>query len=312
MRIFFYFLIIFLTGCSTKINLTDYRPVYAPKNENAPKNLNAEIKKISLVKFPKYYYRSLYLNEIATNNLLNSLENLKFVKVLRVIDKTEIKDEIKAAEISKETDDNIGADYLLKGKIISSTYTPHYHKGYYYYVKQKDKKIRKYSPPYYSYTACTQISLDIYTLPEFIIKNSLIAKGCSYYSDSSSISYYYPELIINSVKKTIENLTASLKTFFAPKGYIYEIRTDGDDLIAKITLGKNQGMREDTKLNVYRLKKDKITNKVEKIKIGEAKVSNLIFDNSCWVVLDLDDNIKPQIGDMVIPSFNYSFWDLFK
>jgi hypothetical protein len=70
-------------------------------------------------------------------------------------------------------------------------------------------------------------------------------------------------------------------------------------------------MREDTKLNVYRLKKDKITNEVEKIKIGEAKVSNLIFDNSCWVVLDLDDNIKPQIGDMVIPSFNYSFWDLF-
>ena len=51
---------------------------------------------------------------------------------------------------------------------------------------------------------------------------------------------------------------------------------------------------------------------MEKIKIGEAKVSNLIFDNSCWVVLDLNENIKPQIGDMVIPSFNYSFWDLFK
>ena len=130
---------------------------------------------------------------------------------------------------------------------------------------------------------------------------------------SSNISFqrFYSNLVIRSLNKTIESGFDSLKKFFAPKGYIYEVRKNGDDLIAKITLGANQGMYEGLKLDIYELKKDPVTGDIEKYKIAEAEVSNIIFDNSCWIIVDLDNNQKLEIGDMAVPNFDTSFWDLF-
>jgi len=312
MRFFFLVIIILFTGCSTKINLSDYRPAYVPKNPVAPKNLSSKIKKVSIVKFPKYYYKNIDISNTATYTLNSLLQTSRFVKVLRVIPEYKIKDEIKAAEISIETDSKIGADYLIKGKILNVTYTPKYHRGFFYYIKTKYGKVRKYSPPYYSYTACSQININVLSLPELKEDFSKTFEGCAYFSDNVAFKRFYPNLVISSVNKTVKYAFNSLKKFFAPKGYIYEVRKNGDDLIAKITLGKNQGMYQNLELNIYRLQKDPVTGDIERYKIGEGKVSNLIFDNSCWISVNPDDNQHLEIGDMVIPSFESSFWDIFK
>jgi len=311
---FFFFLISFLlfSGCSSKINLADFRPVFAPKNEAAPSNFSPQIKKVSIVKFPKYKLRYLELSNTATSKLSSFLQNSRFVKVLRIISPSKINEEIKAAELAKETNSSIGADYLIKGNILNVSYTPTYHKGYYYYIKNKQgQKIRKYSPPYYSYTACTQINIQILNLPQLQNVYDQIFQKCSYLRDNISFQRFYPNLVIRSLNKTIESGFDSLKKFFAPKGYIYEVRKNGDDLIAKITLGANQGMYEGLKLDIYELKKDPVTGDIEKYKIAEAEVSNIIFDNSCWIIVDLDNNQKLEIGDMAVPNFDTSFWDLF-
>jgi hypothetical protein len=304
--------VLLFLGCSDKINLADYRPYYVPKSDAAPSNFSPKIKKISIVRFPKYDFRGLNLNETATYSLNSLLQNSKFVKVLRIINPSEIKDEIKAAEIAKETDADLGADYLIKGKILNVTYTPHYHKGFYYYIKnKKGEKILKYSPPYYSYTACTQINVQALRLPGLQNDFDEMFEKCAYYSDNTYFKKFYPNLVIASLNKTVSDAFGSLKKFFAPKGYIYEVRKNGDDLIAKITLGANQGMHEGMKLNIYELKKDPVTGDNEKYKIGEGTVSNVIFDNSCWIKVDLDDNQRLKIGDMTEPNFDTSFWDLF-
>ena len=117
-------------------------------------------------------------------------------------------------------------------------------------------------------------------------------------------------MVIKSLNRAVSNAYNSIKKFFAPRGYIYEVRKNGDELIAKITLGKNQGIKEGMKLNIYDLKKDPLTGEIEKYKIGEGKVSNIIFENSCWITVDMD-NGELKIGDMVKPNFETSFWDLF-
>jgi len=186
MRFFFFLLpVLLFLGCSSKINLADYRPAYVPKNSAAPADFSPKIKKVSIIKFPKYKYKNLDLSQNATYRLSFLLQNSKFVKILRVINEKKIKDEIKAAEIAKETNSDIGADYLIKGAILNVTYTPKYHKGYYYYVKnKKGEKIKKYSPPYYSYEVCTQINIQILKLPQIQSSYERIFSGCSYYSDN--------------------------------------------------------------------------------------------------------------------------------
>lgn len=310
---FLFFLLpaLLFLGCSNKINLADYRPYYVPKNSAAPSNFSPKIKKISMVKFPKYRFRHVDVSSDTFYTLKNLLSSSRFVKILRVITPDKINEEVKAAEISKETDSDLGADYIIKGRIVNVTYTPFYHKGYYYYIKTKNGKKLKYSPPYYSYEACTQLHIDVLALPDLNNALSENFQACSSFSDTVSYKRFYPNLIIKSSSKAAEYAYSSLKRFFAPKGYIYEVKTDGDDLIAKITLGKNQGMYEGLKLNIYRLQKDPVTGEIEKYKIGEGTVSNIIFDNSCWIKTDLNDNAKLEIGDMVIPDFNTSFWDLF-
>ena len=311
MRFFLFIILFFLTGCSNKINLTDFRPYFVPKSPNAPKNFTSKIKKISIVKFPKYLYENIDLSKSATYEIITLLQTSRFVKILRIIDKSKIKDEIKAAEIAKETNSDIGADYLIKGTIINATYTPIYHKGFFYYIKnKKGEKIRKYSPPYYSYEACVNTNIQILKLPSLNIKFDQTYQSCEDYIDKTDYLRFYSNLLLNATKKSIFSSFDDLKKFFAPKGYIYEVRKNDDKIIAKITLGKNQGMSEGLKLNIYEIKTDKITGEKETYKIGEAKVSNIIFDNSCWIIID--DNTKNlKIGDFVKPNFETSFWDIF-
>jgi hypothetical protein len=312
MRIFLSgFILIFFLGCSGKINLTDYRPAYVPKNPLAPKHFSSSVKKVSIVKFPKYYFKNLELSKTATYTLKSLLNSSKFVKVIRIIPANKIKDEIKAAEIARETESYIGADYLIKGKILNVTYNALYHRGFYYYVKTKHGKIRKYSPPYYSYTACSQINITATSLKTLNDEYDSTFEKCAYYSSNLAFRKFYPSLVIKALNKTVKSAYESLKKFFAPKGYIYEVRKNGGDLIAKITLGKNQGMREGLKLDIYTVKKDPVTGEIEKYKIGEGEVSNIIFDNSCWIKVDLEDNARLEIGDVARPNFETSFWDMF-
>jgi len=306
----FFLFAVFFVGCSTKINLQDFRPTFAPKNPYAPKDLQAHVTKFSLVKFPPYSYKNLDLSDAAFLELKSSLISSKFIKIIRIIDKKEIKDEIKAAELAQQTGNKtISADYILKGKLFNAEYLPIYHKGFYYYVKYKGKKVRKYSPPYYSYKACVTLAIDILSLPTLKDYYSESYYNCVYYTDNKSYQVFYPNLLIDSAKGAADQAYKKIKDLFPPVGYIYELRKNDDKTIAKISLGKNQGIKEGMKLNVYALQKDSLSGEIEKYPIGKAEVSNLVFDNSAWVVLDTDS--KVELGDIVIPVYQSSFWDWF-
>jgi hypothetical protein len=120
-------------------------------------------------------------------------------------------------------------------------------------------------------------------------------------------------LVRDAGLRSAQNIQNSLKNFFSKKGYIYEMKNDGDKIIIKTMLGSNYGAKEGEDVVIYSIKDsiNTLTNKTIKtdIKIAKGVISNQITQNSSWIIVDkIFDNKKIQMGDFVKIKYNNDIW----
>jgi len=298
-------IILFFLGCAPKINPNDYHPIIAQKASIIPSKRDIEKKPYVIIFAKKNNYYEKKAKEILDNLLISS----KYVNILTR--KSNITNEIKLAENAKATNSNLNqADFIIIEDITPKTYNEKYIPPKYY----KDKKGHLYKiPGYYSYKACSSGYINIYTLLPYSLTKSIYTTGC--FSDTTSnyqnIKNY---ILLNSIKQSIYNSKYKLYKFFTPKGYIFEIRKKNNEIIIHTTLGKKNGAKKYEKVNIYEQELTTIpfSNKksIEKIKIGEGIISNIVNENDSWIIVKkLKKPIK--IGDYVKMNYKFSFWNIF-
>jgi len=118
---------------------------------------------------------------------------------------------------------------------------------------------------------------------------------------------------LNIMEETfpISDLKTELNKFFTQtRGYIIEKRINRDDeIIFKINIGKNMGVKKGDILNIYSFKDDikflSQQNSLVKYKIGTALISDMIEDNFCWIYFaDSKTANKVSKNDIVILNKN--------
>ncbi len=292
----------FLAGCSGKINPAEFHPINAPKNYTPSYTEITGKTQVLIAQF-----KGSFAN-LAKNYLTYILNSSKSTVILNRKFKS-IKDEIKLAELAKNSSSNLNqADYLIFGKIDNITTSYTYHRPYSY----KDKKGRyHFVPGYYTHKACVNGHITIIKIPQNYRAKEFFFGDCEYEDTRSSYFNYIP-LIKSALKNAVFSIKDDLYRFFAKRGYVYEIRVKDDDIILHTTLGSNFGAKEGEKVDIYRIKKTKIPftdkEKTEIIKIGEG-VIKIANPNDSWILVKKGKNF--MIGDFVKMNYKHSFWDIF-
>jgi len=117
--------------------------------------------------------------------------------------------------------------------------------------------------------------------------------------------------IIGAIKydliEGLEEIKPALSQFFAPSGYILQVRTDSkhSDFIAQINLGSNQGIKAGQTFRVYKFDEitDPVTNKTicdtYAMNVKLVVSNNQIQPNTAWTKADGDDASKIRAGQIV-------------
>ena len=297
---------IFFLGCAPKIDLKEYHPIITQKAKILP-NQKDITKKPNIIIFTK---NNNFYEKKAKEDLANLLINSKYVNILTR--KSNIKTEIKLAENAKATNSNLNqANFIIIENITPKTYNEKYTPPKYY----RDKKGHTYKiPGYYSYKACSSGYINIYNVIPYQLSTSIYANGC-YSTTTPNHQNIKNEIMLKSIEKSIENEKENIYRFFTPKGYIFEVRKNKDEIILHTTLGKKNGAQKYAKVNIYTQKIIKIpfSNKkiIEQTKIGEGIISNIINDNDSWIIVkNITQPVK--IGDYVKMNYKFSIWGLLK
>ena len=297
-----------LTGCGTNINLAKYSPINAPKAPHMPSQEELNNKK------PNVIVMDIDDNDIEVakeakagkamaakiNEDLGASNEVRIVKRLNNIN---LKDEVKKTEVLKSLGDN-SANYIVTGKINNATYKWEFNER----KIITDKKGRVHViPPFISYEACVSGNVEVYKLPELELQTSIPVKACTHEREDARSPYEAkkknPSLVREAAVEAADDAKYPLMNFFAPKGYITEIRKNKDgDLIAKITIGSADGLKEGDKVKIYTIEDsvNQLTNKKEShtIQIGVGKVSNQIAPHFAWIIIEeVEPNKTLHIGD---------------
>ena len=221
----------------------------------------------------------------------------------------------------------IVADYAISGAISNAGFTSKYSNGSTYYNPQSRQFVSV--PPKYTYSADVAGNLKIYELPsltvvdsiEFTAKKSrseavqqeggLALGGLQIGGKKVEGAKRDDNLIRKAGEDAVNDVEVDIKNFFAKKGYVLEKRILGNKAIFKISLGSDDGIKQDDKFEVsgkYE-SQNPITGEIEverKI-IASGSVSDLIDPKSAWVVID--DTKKAEtirLGDAVKMKYKKS------
>jgi DNA-binding transcriptional ArsR family regulator len=316
-------------GCGTAIKLSDYKATpmkktkYMPslkvlENNQLPKVIITDIDNNNITLAQQSSLGSAMANEF--NSILSNAKSVDIIKRVVTANYEKIlSQEIAASELSKELGTDVGqADFIITGKLSNATYKHIFTEGMHYIVTKKNgKKEKRYSPPSMKYYSCVSGNLKILELPNLKESNSISFEGCNSMQTDVRGSWDFQKrndsLVRDAGLRSAQNIQNSLKNFFSKKGYIYEMKNDGDKIIIKTMLGSNYGAKEGEDVVIYSIKDsiNTLTNKTIKtdIKIAKGVISNQITQNSSWIIIDkIFDNKKIQMGDFVKIKYNNDIW----
>ena len=292
------------SGCAgNSIKLGEYKKVtlqksqYAPSAEKMKKHSNTKviIQDIDDNSIPTA--EKAKLGKSMASNINKELSENKNVRILkRVSSATDIKEEIKAAEIGKGIGGDVGqADYLLTGKISNSTYKNDFQEATQY---TDDKGKTHYSPPEIKYEACVEGTLKVFSLPSLKEVETASFDECSTSSEEArSPSDAKPSngtLERKAGTEAMDSVAYKLKSFFTPKAYIKAMKKNGDDMIIQVFVGKKQGANEGDDATIFKMTDD------GPVQIGTGEISNKITNNKAWItVSEIEDGETIKEGDYV-------------
>jgi hypothetical protein len=258
---------------------------------------------------------------IATD-INTNLAQAKSVKIVKRVNKVSyekmLSKEVKAAELSKELGTDVGqADYILTGQLSNASYDHTFRAAYTSYVKTKHGTRAIHHPPSISYKACAVGNIKIFALPNLDEAKSIDFDECSHSSEEarspSDAKLRNDGLVREAGNEAADTAKYPLKNFFAKKGYIYEMRKDGDDLIIKTTLGTKFGAKEGEDVEIYAV--ETLTNsltgvsKDTVVKIANGKISNQLNSDFSWIIVDdLDEGKNIEAGDFIKIKYEEGFF----
>ncbi|MBT4921651.1 MAG: hypothetical protein HON23_01395 [Rickettsiales bacterium] len=267
------------------------------------------------------------LGKTSSAKIENILAKGKLVTIAERNNIKKLHQEIALSEMNSDTTYSgpAVADYAISGKIISAGLEHKFQSASVYYNPSSGTLVRV--PPKNKYEASVSGNFKILKLPSLKVIDVIEFKGQEYrfedaiedrsfFSsriDPSNIKTEDNELLRKATLDAIEDNAHNLKNIFAnfKRGYIYERRNNGKDDIFLINMGSNDGLKSGTKATLYTLEEYNSPmseeTSLEEIELGQAVVTNRIFDNKAWVIIKdkkLIDNI--QIGDFVKVTFKKS------
>ena len=320
--------VVLLTGCGTSLNLAKYSPATLEKAKHMPskeKMISNEFYKVIVMDIDNAditIAKQARLGSSMATKINSLLAKGKSVKLVKRINKSNyskmIASEIKASELSKELDTDVGqADYIITGQLSNSTFDHFFREGYYYKVKTKKGTIRRYAPPSMTYESCAAGNIKIFELPSLNEADSFEFNECARKSTDVRSSRDYNRrndgLVRDAGDESADTVSYKLKNFFSKKGYIYEMKKDGSDTIVKVTLGSENGAKEGEEVNIYAIEDNynPLTDvtKQETIKIGIGKISNQLTPSSAWIIVDeLNEGKNIHAGDFVKIEYTEGFF----
>ena len=245
--------------------------------------------------------------------------------------------EVKLAELKNKVGDPSGyngpqvAQYVIVGHINSVDTSAVFQEAYYIEVptyinvpttegktekKEQIEQIeKKRIPPQCTYSANVVGKLRIYMVPKLRVAKSIsVRNGATRTEDSRGSCRKDPTnftaLIRQAGERAIGRVGTTFQNFFAPKGYIVEMRRDkkGKKYLIKVTVGSERGLTKGRKADIFTqtLQKNPFTGETlaEERKLTTGRVTNQIGESYAWIILD-----KPKfanrlkIGDYVKIKF---------
>lgn len=338
MKLKYLTLLLLTTSCATTIKDFDkYQKQFLTKTEFMPTKENLENKPPKIVVFALDEND----NTVATqsqlgNSIANNVENILAQNRLgELVDRkasTKLQKEIALAEMNK-TGSYKGpkiADYAISGTISNAGFSNKYSSGS-TFINPKNGQVVSV-PPKYTYSSDVAGNLKIYELPSLTVVQAIEFAGKKTRTENvqqnGGLSLGGLQIGGSQVKGTerddnlvrkagedaVSNLTVDLKNALAKKGYILEKRSLDKKVIFKISLGSDDGIKQDDKFEVtgqYEIE-NAITNEseIERRIIASGVVSDKIDPKSAWVVIDDPKQAETlRLGDAVKMKYKKNSFD---
>jgi len=340
MKLKLLFTLLLVSSCSTTIkNFDKYEKQFLSKSSFLPTPENLEGKSPKLVVFPFDEHD----NEVAKQaglgvSIANDVENvLTRDRLVEIVDRSaaaKLQKEISLAEMNK-TGSYKGpkvADYAISGSISNADFNSKYSSGS-TYVNPKNGQIISI-PPRFTYTSHATGNIKVYELPSLTVIENIEFSGQKSRSENvqqnGGISLGGLQIGGQQVSGTsrddglvrgagddgVDEAKVALKNAFAKKGYILEKRVFDKKTIFKISLGSQDGIKQDNEFEVigqYEVE-NPITNQteIERRIITTGKVSDKIDPKSSWVVIeDSEKENSIRLGDAVKIKYKKSQLEAF-
>jgi hypothetical protein len=209
------------------------------------------------------------------------------------------------------------ADYALSGNITDAGFSKRFVEA----TQSVDKKGRVYrTSPGFRYTADVAGTVKIYELPSMKVVKTISLKDNKSRSEETRSSQNYldrdDELVRGAGADAVNAVRTEMQNFFAKKGYILDERVADSTNIVQVSLGAEDGVKQGDTCEIFTYKefRNNITGKksYEKVKVCEAKVTNLVADKTAWLTLPGDYAARIRLGDEVKVVYSKNFMDVMK
>lgn len=174
--------------------------------------------------------------------------------------------------------------------------------------------------PKCNYTGNVSGSIRIYQMPSMKAATSLELGGSVSNSKDNTGNGHCPlsdngsqQLVRAAAADGIEKLKVDIQNMFAPRGYITEQRSGNGQHIIKVTMGSKHGLKPGSSLEILNLMRttNPLTNEasVDTFKLGSAKASDQIGNDSAWLIVSEEMASKVRLGQPVRLQFKKGLLD---
>jgi hypothetical protein len=322
------FLVCLLGSCSTSIkNFDKYEKQFMSKSAFMPSAENLEGKSPKVVVFAfeendNEVAKNAGLGKTIANNVESVLTKDRLIELVDRSAAEKLKKEIEVAEANK-TGAYKGpkiADYAISGAISNADFTSKYSSGS-TYVNPKNMQVVSI-PPKYTYSSSVSGNIKIYELPSLTVVENIDFAGSQGRSENvrqngglnlgglqvggQQVDGTSRDdgLVRKAGEDAVDEVKAALKNAFAKKGYILEKRTFDGKAIFKITLGSQDGIKQEDEFEV--IGQFEVENaisgatEIERRTIATGKVADQIHAKTSWVIINEKEKANSiRLGDAV-------------